>query len=71
MRPVNIIDNKFALSGAQEADTLLDVFQQACDHTCTPVPVNTEGVPSTKGIHVHVHDIVCMYVMYVLQHEKQ
>ena len=29
--PFFIIDNKFALSGAQEADTLLDVFQQACD----------------------------------------
>jgi predicted DsbA family dithiol-disulfide isomerase len=28
--PFFIIDNKFALSGAQEAETLLDVFQQAC-----------------------------------------
>jgi predicted DsbA family dithiol-disulfide isomerase len=29
--PMFIIDNQFSLSGAQEADTLLQVFQQVCD----------------------------------------
>lgn len=29
--PMFIIDNKYSLSGAQEADTLLSVFQQACE----------------------------------------